>query len=428
MPRMTARQLDTWQGQVPRQTVVPVPCCDLKTWLKRQRGSHRFYFQDRTHEVEIAAVGQLWHTTDTALARRALAQMHAGMSGSDPATAPRLLAGVAFDPATAWAAYGARRFWLPEAELRRVGDRTWLILYHRDSVPVPEAWLPEASALAEPPLRLDMPLVTLQHSVSRADWARRVDRVLEQIRQGRLHKAVLSRCTRVRPAVAVEGLDWLRFWGARNPGSYQFWYAPRPQDSFFGCSPERLFRLQGTELRTEALAATIARGRDPEQDRHLARTLHQDDKSRRENDWVAQAIRAQLATLCSGLDVAESLDTVRLSRIQHLRRRMGGTLRPDRDAFDVLDALHPTPAVAGTPTVDARALIRELDGYPRGWYAGAIGWVGADAAEFSVAIRSARRCGAQLCLYTGAGIVDGSDPDREWQELDDKLASLLPEV
>ena len=98
-----------------------------------------------------------------------------------------------------------------------------------------------------------------------------------------------------------------------------------------------------------------------------------------------------------------------------------GELAPEMTDADILAALHPTPAVAGTPTQRAQDLIRRLEDYDRGWYAGPIGWLGADGAEFAVGIRSCLIEGTELTAFAGAGIVAGSTPEGEWRETAAKL-------
>ena len=93
-------------------------------------------------------------------------------------------------------------------------------------------------------------------------------------------------------------------------------------------------------------------------------------------------------------------------------------------AFDVLQALHPTPAVGGYPQVEAMQAIHEREPFDRGWYAGPVGWVGRDEAEFTVAIRSGLVQGRQLTLYAGAGIVCGSKPELEWEEIEQKISDF----
>ncbi|NBB72314.1 MAG: isochorismate synthase, partial [Bacteroidetes bacterium] len=92
--------------------------------------------------------------------------------------------------------------------------------------------------------------------------------------------------------------------------------------------------------------------------------------------------------------------------------------------LDAVHALHPTPAIGGVPTEDALQAIRAQEPFARGWYAGPVGWIGPDAAEFAVAIRSGLIRDNTLALYSGAGIVDGSAPDSEWEEIEQKISDF----
>ena len=116
---------------------------------------------------------------------------------------------------------------------------------------------------------------------------------------------------------------------------------------------------------------------------------------------------------------------LKLRRLQHLRRDIQARLKPGVYDDQLLATLHPTPAVGGTPRRKALAYIRDHETFCRGWYAGACGLISEDVAEFAVAIRSVLLTPDALRLYAGAGIVAGSQPEAEWQELDDKLANLL---
>jgi menaquinone-specific isochorismate synthase len=147
-------------------------------------------------------------------------------------------------------------------------------------------------------------------------------------------------------------------------------------------------------------------------------------KERREHAFVQQAIQSSLEALCTRVESPDAPSELLLTRGRHLHARLTGTLRPDVTAVELLDALHPTPAVGGVPGDAALTAIRDQEPFDRGWYAGPVGWVGADAAEFSVAIRSGLVEPTRLALFSGAGIVDGSVPEREWDEIEQKLGDF----
>jgi isochorismate synthase len=150
--------------------------------------------------------------------------------------------------------------------------------------------------------------------------------------------------------------------------------------------------------------------------------LLSDPKERREHDLVVREILAALGEICRGASADSRPALQRLRHVAHLRTRITATAAPGTHILDLVARLHPTPAVAGTPREEAMRLIRDLEPRGRGWYAGPIGWMNGDGdGDFAVGIRSAFVRNDVALLYAGAGIVAGSDPDREWDECEAKL-------
>ena len=172
------------------------------------------------------------------------------------------------------------------------------------------------------------------------------------------------------------------------------------------------------------MAGTRSRGDSARADAVLRDELLGSEKDRREHAFVEQAIRDRLAALCTSVRQNETTSELRLARGRHLRSQLEGRLRDRVTTIDVLCALHPTPAVGGVPTDHACRAIREQEPFVRGWYAGPVGWIGAEAAEFAVAIRSGLVRGNQLALYSGAGLVEGSVPEQEWNEIEQKISDF----
>jgi menaquinone-specific isochorismate synthase len=129
--------------------------------------------------------------------------------------------------------------------------------------------------------------------------------------------------------------------------------------------------------------------------------------------------------LCDRVDADESPELLLLERKQHLISRLGGTLRAGITDTDILRALHPTPAVGGSPRDNALRELPRLEPFSRGWYAAPVGTFGQDSAEFAVAIRSGLVHGRDVNVYSGAGIVEGSDPEREWEEIENKISDFV---
>ena len=200
-----------------------------------------------------------------------------------------------------------------------------------------------------------------------------------------------------------------------------FCFVPAAGRAFLGVSPERLYRRDGARIRCEAMAGTRVRGDRAALDRRLERCLMDSEKDRREHGYVVRGLRENLADLCRSLTDGAGVSVVKLRQCQHLARAFQGVLRAGVGDAELVKALHPTPAVGGYPPERAVRHIEETETFDRGWYAGPVGWVGRDAAEFAVAIRSGLVEGSTLSVFAGAGIVAGSDPASEWRELDCKM-------
>jgi menaquinone-specific isochorismate synthase len=251
---------------------------------------------------------------------------------------------------------------------------------------------------------------------------------LDAIADRALDKVVLARRVGLDLGTALDPFLVLRHLRQATPGCFHFAVQPAGGAAFIGASPERLFRRRGDRVVSEAVAGTRPRGETPEADAALRDELLESPKERREHAFVQDAIRTELEALCTDVDDPQPPSDLALTRERHLHAPLAGTLRPDTSTLDLLDALHPTPAVGGVPTDEALAAIRTQEPFDRGWYAGPVGWLGADAAEFAVAIRSGLVQHSRLALFSGAGIVEGSKPDREWEEIEQKIgdfASIL---
>ena len=194
--------------------------------------------------------------------------------------------------------------------------------------------------------------------------------------------------------------------------------------AFLGASPERLFNREGNVIVSEAVAGTRPRGLSSEDDEGLREDLLHSAKDLSEHTYVRNGIGEALAPLCEELEIDGDIAEMKLARGRHLRSRVRGILKDGVTDAGLLEALHPTPAVGGYPRDGALAEIRDLEPFDRGLYAGPVGWIGAEASDFAVGIRSGLVRGRTLDLYSGAGIVDGSVPDEEWAEIENKISDF----
>jgi isochorismate synthase len=255
-------------------------------------------------------------------------------------------------------------------------------------------------------------------------WKDAVARTAADIRAGRYAKVVLARQERLTLDGAADIAGALRSLRQNYPGAFVFALGT-PGGCFLGATPERLVRLDGHEVATLCLAGTIARGATPEEDARLAEELLTSAKNREEHAVVVRAIREALEPVCDELLMPDTPQIMQVRNLQHLATPVRARLRGDRCVLDLVARLHPTPAVGGIPRADALVAIREREGYSRGWYAGAVGWVDVNGGgEFAVALRSALLLPERAILFAGAGIMGDSDPDSEYAECTLKLRPM----
>jgi menaquinone-specific isochorismate synthase len=198
-------------------------------------------------------------------------------------------------------------------------------------------------------------------------------------------------------------------------------------DGFVGASPELLVSRAGDVVRSHPMAGTAPRGGDPTSDARLAASLLASSKDRAEHQLTIDMVHDTLLPWCSYLDYEAEPSVVPVANVQHLATLVEGRLSdPAPSVLELVRALHPTPAVCGTPREVARAFIAEHEGFDRGRYAGTVGWVDAHGnGAWAVSIRCASISGATAKVYAGNGIVADSDPSTELAETRSKLQAML---
>jgi menaquinone-specific isochorismate synthase len=243
-------------------------------------------------------------------------------------------------------------------------------------------------------------------------------------------------CHPVQKIVLAHALDWgsvepfqplvaLGRLRQRYPDCHIFSLGQGNGQTFMGASPERLLSLARGQLITDALAGSAPRGQDALQDDRLAQGLLNSPKERGEHRLVVEFLARQIRAIGLRPHCQPVPGVRRLSNIQHLHTPMWARVPRRVHPLHIVEALHPTPAVAGVPTREACDQILRFEDFDRGLYAAPLGWVGANGdSEFIVGIRSALVAKTWVRLYAGAGIVAGSDPDREWAEIKLKLRAL----
>ncbi len=262
-------------------------------------------------------------------------------------------------------------------------------------------------------------------SDSREAWAAAVGEALAAIDEGRVEKVVLSRRQKLVAAHPFSSKDLLvnLIDGSARGTVVLYRYA----DVFFcGCTPELLVRKRGRQLESMCLAGTCPAGSSEAERVHLATQLLADAKNRAEHDYVVRFIREVFGRTCYNVQVPSEPDILPLQHVQHLHTPAKAQVLEGVNLWDIKDDLHPTPAVAGTPVGEAKMLIRRIEAFNRGLFAGAAGYLdGAGDGEFSVALRTGVFDGEIGWVYAGCGIVAGSVADEEYAEIAMKLKTIL---
>lgn len=385
---------------------------DPLTFLASQSCFPQFYWQQRSGEDEAAALGQVLRFTALADAQDFLLD--------NPEHDLRVWGLNAFAPQQG-------ELFLPRLEWRREGGRATLRLIvmsessHRGDPAQARAFI-DALVRAKSLPDAQMALVSQQHSPEQAGWEALVTQATQAIARGEMDKVVLARATDYGFAEPVNAAALMAASRRLNHHCFHYFIAFDPHNAFLGSSPERLWRRRDTSLRTEALAGTVANDTDDNRAAELGDWLMSDDKNQRENMLVVEDICQRLQRAAATLDVLPP-QIVRLRKVQHLRRCIWTEMQHKDDA-ECLTLLQPTAAVAGLPRLVAREFITQHEPFEREWYAGSAGYLSLKQSEFCVALRCAKISGTTVRLYAGAGIVAGSDPTMEWQEIENKAAGL----
>ncbi|MCQ6310174.1 isochorismate synthase MenF [Citrobacter freundii] len=386
---------------------------DALGWLASQPVWPQFYWQQRNGDEEAAVLGAV-----AAFSSLESAQQFVHQHDNHPDL--RIWGLNAFEPQRG-------NLLLPRLEWRRCAGVASLRLHLYSDVSLREdaaQAIAFISSLAPvkplPALRLN--LTGEQHWPEKAGWIDLIKLATQTIAGEDLDKVVLARATDLQFSQSVNAAAVMASSRRLNLNCYHFFMAFSANTAFLGSSPERLYRRRDTALRTEALAGTVANHPEDHRAWQLGDWLMKDDKNQRENMLVVEDICQRLQGCTQTLDVLPP-QVLRLRKVQHLRRCIWTELNQADDTLCLMQ-LQPTAAVAGIPRELAREFIQQNEPFEREWYAGSAGYLSLRQSEFCVSLRSAKISANVVRLYAGAGIVRGSDPEQEWQEIDNKAAGL----
>ncbi|GBF12260.1 isochorismate synthase MenF [Tepidibacillus sp. HK-1] len=355
-------------------------------------------------------------------------------------TGPLLLGGFSFDPykskSSLWQEFKEGILFLPTFMLTQIKGESWLTI----NLQVTKEGHPEFLAkklgnelnillqenenLNNEGDQVTQPMI---QEVDPETWLNSVRKVTKHIQQGDLEKVVLARELQLqttKPIFAEHVLIRLR---EQQPDSYLF-AIENGEKCFLGASPERLVKKAGDKLLTTCLAGTICRGKTIEQDVELGQQLLHDRKNRYEHDLVVQMIRSVMEEGCSKVVTPSEPILYKLKDVQHLYTPIVG-YSDSTSILDMVERLHPTPALGGYPRSQAMELIRKEEILDRGWYGAPIGWFDREGnGEFAVAIRSGMIHGRFASLFAGCGIVQDSIAESEYEETMIKFRPMLKAI
>lgn len=256
---------------------------------------------------------------------------------------------------------------------------------------------------------------------SRNGFKESVEKALQKIANGAVEKVVLARDLAAEVPVDFDLRPTLARLAERYSSCWVY-----SVDGMFGASPELLVRVSHGQVSARVLAGTAGRGTDPAVDHAIGQALAGSHKNLAEHTFAVDSMVKSLAPFCDHVDADSAPFAMPLPNVWHLASDVHGVLRNDASVLDLASAIHPTAAVAGTPRLEALALIGELEPFDRGRYAGPVGWIGADGdGEWAIALRGAQLTDATVRAFAGCGIVAESEPESEASETELKFKPIV---
>jgi menaquinone-specific isochorismate synthase len=417
---------------------VAVEPIDPFLWLLQQKQDVKVYWRDRENVFAMAGIGVADQVTETPAVNDITSLFERlALYLRNPYPNLRYYGGMRFNlhniSEDKWRQFGAFHFIVPRFEIYRENAAAYLscnfVYDPREDHQL--QWETLLMALNEVKWNTGLPDVTIPKLITRTDfpdregWRKNIQTVLALFDRGDIEKIVLARKSRFQFAGKLNAVDLLRRLQKIDQRAFHFCFQPYRNVAFIGGTPERLYCRCHREIQSEAVAGTRPRSSAKAVDREFNNELLRSDKDMREHRFVFDSIIESFNNVCSIVDAQEKVSVLKLSKVQHLYAGIRGILNADVTDGQILSHLHPTPAVGGFPREKALRLIDSLEPFDRGWYAGPVGWVSKDAAEFAVAIRSGLIKDDKIYLYAGAGIVPGSSPDKEWEEIENKIGNFI---
>jgi len=409
-----------------------LPPVNLHRLLQFIHGNQVCYFKNKNGDEEYLAVGKIETFGNGELITL----------GKVLKENPEIKAfgGLRFSPtkevSAEWQAFGEKTFFIPLIEWSKVQDEYFLKVNFPKNVLTDEETKAKFIFKLEDILGLDtseasflsagsLKFSTQSDVPEKKIWNNNIDFCLKNFKDSDLKKIVLAR---KRVYLQVKGLSPIQLFleiSSEAKSSYSFYLQMDENNAFMSTTPEGLFHIEEKKLTIDAIAGTRPRGATPDEDYIEERDLKTSKKDLKEHRIVSREIHHNLMVLCHSIKTLCNEKILKLNHVQHLHTIFEGILNEDFNLDEILNGLHPTPAVGGSPKKMAMEMIESLETFDRGLYASPIGYLSYNKSEIAVGIRSALFNNSNLHVFGGAGIVPGSDGPKEWQETQSKMKSFL---
>ena len=303
---------------------------------------------------------------------------------------------------------------IPEVIVGMQGGKSWITWIGENAPPL---------LLEQAPTLEDLSYTWGDGTLPPYKWEEQVEKAIELIRTEKVEKVVLARDINAVTNRPIDVRPILRNLAKEYPSTWSFAIA-----GLVGATPELLLRLNHGMVTSRVLAGTISRTGDDEKDLALSASLARSSKDLEEHHFAVKSVADSLAHFCSSTNVPDAPYVLHLANLMHLATDVTGAISESRahvDTFAILEKLHPSAAVCGTPTDVAAGIIADLEGMSRGRYAGPVGWIDARGdGELGIALRCGQVSGEAIRLFAGCGIVAGSIPERELNESQVKFSAM----
>jgi menaquinone-specific isochorismate synthase len=414
---------------------IEIPPVDLLDWLYNQNSDKKIYWSDKNNKFEISAIGakDIIKSNNPKQKRELITSLINNIKRSDKRI--RYFGGFKFDSSQSlsdnWEMFGDFLFILPRFEIIRRENNFYFACNIDNNNKLSKNKLlnelKEFSFSQKEKSEFKNKVLSRKDNPDKAGWHGNIEKAKDKISSTEIEKIVLSRQTVLICKDNINPEFLLKELKSKSNNCYHFLLELDHSFAFLGATPEKLFTRIGENIECEAIAGTTRRSDNEAEDEQLGMFLINNQKDLTEHHFVVKSIYEALSGLIDEEKDNKTPDVtiLKLSKLQHLISRFKYNLQDHVSDYDLYERLHPTAAVGGYPKKQALREIAEIENFDRGWYAAPIGWIGDESTELVVGIRSALINNNCLLLYSGAGIIESSDADSEYEEIENKLSNFL---